>query len=48
VAKNTPPALLGTSHNFESRHLSPGNLLDELQSTLAHGTVARRVETLRQ
>ncbi len=27
---------------------SPGNLLDELQSTLAHGTVARRVETLRR
>ena len=26
----------------------PGNLLDELQSTLAHGTVARRVETLRR
>ena len=25
-----------------------GNLLDELQSTLAHGTVARRVETLRR
>jgi uncharacterized protein (DUF2336 family) len=27
---------------------SPGSLLDELQSTLAHGTVARRVETLRR
>jgi uncharacterized protein (DUF2336 family) len=27
---------------------APGNLLDELQSTLAHGTVARRVETLRR
>jgi uncharacterized protein (DUF2336 family) len=27
---------------------SPGNLLDELQSTLAHGSVARRVETLRR
>jgi uncharacterized protein (DUF2336 family) len=27
---------------------SPANLLDELQSTLAHGTVARRVETLRR
>ena len=27
---------------------SPTNLLDELQSTLAHGTVARRVETLRR
>src|SRR5882724_60883 len=28
--------------------ISPGNLLDELQSTLAHGSVARRVETLRR
>src|ERR1700759_5680538 len=28
--------------------LAPENLLDELQSTLAHGTVARRVETLRR
>ena len=27
---------------------SPDSLLDELQSTLAHGTVARRVETLRR
>jgi uncharacterized protein (DUF2336 family) len=27
---------------------SPLNLLDELQTTLAHGTVARRVETLRR
>src|ERR1700753_1787891 len=27
---------------------SPANLLDELQATLAHGTVARRVETLRR
>jgi uncharacterized protein (DUF2336 family) len=27
---------------------SPLNLLDELQATLAHGTVARRVETLRR
>ena len=27
---------------------SPENLLDELQTTLAHGTVARRVETLRR
>src|SRR6201995_268708 len=27
---------------------SPTNLLDELQATLAHGTVARRVETLRK
>ena len=28
--------------------IHPGHLLDELQSTLAHGTVARRVETLRR
>ena len=28
--------------------LAPENLLDELQSTLAHDTVARRVETLRR
>ena len=27
---------------------APENLLDELQATLAHGTVARRVETLRR
>src|SRR6201989_3181314 len=27
---------------------SPASLLDELQTTLAHGTVARRVETLRR
>src|SRR5258708_3856224 len=27
---------------------APINLLDELQTTLAHGTVARRVETLRR
>jgi uncharacterized protein (DUF2336 family) len=27
--------------------IAPASLLDELQSTLAHGTVARRVETLR-
>lgn len=27
---------------------APANLLDELQSALAHGTVARRVETLRR
>src|ERR1700742_1580995 len=28
--------------------VAPESLLDELQSTLAHGTVARRVETLRR
>jgi len=28
--------------------IAPASLLDELQSTLVHGTVARRVETLRR
>ena len=28
--------------------IAPESLLDELQTTLAHGTVARRVETLRR
>ncbi len=28
--------------------IAPENLLDELQATLAHGTVARRVEALRR
>src|SRR5947208_7353442 len=28
--------------------IAPDNLLDELQATLAHGTVARRVEALRR
>ena len=31
-----------------AKSASPAGLLDELQSTLAHGTVARRVETLRR
>src|ERR1700731_4384330 len=31
-----------------SKSTAPESLLDELQSTLAHGTVARRVETLRR
>lgn len=31
-----------------AKSASPASLLDELQSTLAHGTVARRVETLRR
>ena len=34
--------------NSKSAALAPENLLDELQATLAHGTVARRVETLRR
>ena len=34
--------------NSKSPALAPENLLDELQATLAHGTVARRVETLRR
>jgi len=32
----------------QSAIIAPASLLDELQSTLAHGTVARRVETLRR
>jgi len=32
----------------KSATVAPINLLDELQTTLAHGTVARRVETLRR
>jgi uncharacterized protein (DUF2336 family) len=32
----------------KSAAIAPENLLDELQATLAHGTVARRVETLRR
>jgi hypothetical protein len=38
----------GQSHEFEIRPSPRKNLLDELQTTLAHGTVARRVETLRR
>jgi uncharacterized protein (DUF2336 family) len=34
--------------NSKTAIASPDNLLDELQATLAHGTVARRVETLRR
>ena len=34
--------------NSKAAIASPDNLLDELQTTLAHGTVARRVETLRR
>ncbi len=34
--------------NSKTAIASPDNLLDELQTTLAHGTVARRVETLRR
>jgi uncharacterized protein (DUF2336 family) len=34
--------------NSKAAIASPDNLLDELQATLAHGTVARRVETLRR
>ena len=33
---------------MSSKNAAPESLLDELQSTLAHGTVARRVETLRR
>ena len=34
--------------NSKSAAIAPESLLDELQATLAHGTVARRVETLRR
>lgn len=34
--------------NSKSTAIAPESLLDELQATLAHGTVARRVETLRR
>lgn len=33
---------------MSSKSTAPANLLDELQTTLSHGTVARRVETLRR
>jgi uncharacterized protein (DUF2336 family) len=33
---------------MSSKSAAPEDLLDELQTTLAHGTVARRVETLRR
>jgi len=33
---------------MSSKPDTPAGLLDELQTTLAHGTVARRVETLRR
>ena len=33
---------------MSSKPAASENLLDELQATLAHGTVARRVETLRR
>jgi uncharacterized protein (DUF2336 family) len=49
-----PPPVLNT-RTLQDRVMSsklassnPENLLDELQTTLAHGTVARRVETLRR
>src|SRR6187551_3484436 len=40
--------ILKAAKSSSSGSPSPGSLLDELQSTLAHGTVARRVETLRR
>ena len=44
-----PPAQRSRIETMNSKAvLAPENLLDELQSTLAHGTVARRVETLRR
>jgi uncharacterized protein (DUF2336 family) len=50
AAKKEPPAQRSRIETMSSKTavLAPENLLDELQSTLAHGTVARRVETLRR
>src|SRR6202047_4688227 len=48
-AKKMPTAQRSRIETMSSKTaLAPENLLDELQSTLAHGTVARRVETLRR
>src|SRR5581483_4175329 len=48
-AKKMPPAQRSRIETMSSKSSPvPESLLDELQSTLAHGTVARRVETLRR
>src|SRR5215469_4517579 len=48
-AEKTPTAQRSRTEIMNSKSsVVPENLLDELQSTLAHGTVARRVETLRR
>src|ERR1700720_3463361 len=47
--ENPSPAFApGQSHMVSKSAIAPTSLLDELQATLAHGTVARRVETLRR
>src|SRR4051794_31684454 len=49
MTKNPLPAFApGQSQMSSTSANAPISLLDELQSTLAHGTVARRVETLRR
>src|SRR5579864_8437770 len=49
AAKKMPPAQRSRIETMSSKASPlPESLLDELQSTLAHGTVARRVETLRR
>src|SRR5581483_9036602 len=48
-AKKMPPAQRSRIETMSSKSSPvPESLLDELQSTLSHGTVARRVETLRR
>src|SRR6201998_270215 len=48
-AKKMPTAQRSRIETMSSKSSPlPESLLDELQSTLAHGTVARRVETLRR
>jgi len=47
--ENPSPAFApGQSQMVSKSAIAPTSLLDELQATLAHGTVARRVETLRR
>jgi uncharacterized protein (DUF2336 family) len=51
VVKKTPPiqrSRIETMSLKSAAAPAPESLLDELQNTLAHGTVARRVETLRR
>src|SRR6185437_6124433 len=48
-AKKMPPAQRSRTETMSSKSSpAPESLLDELQSTLEHGTVARRVVTLRR
>ena len=49
ATENPPPAQCSRTEVMSSKPAkAPDNLLDELQATLAHGTVARRVEALRR